>query len=142
MSDPVRTRANWQQLTPGQQDAVIRLAVLNVSAAPDLVVALTRRLLGRRGVQLGPTVAALAVAAVAPPVGRWARAHPGRPGAVLLLGLGAAIIAAPVAVAALPATVVGRGNPLWALAFSAAARVGFAGSFAASVVRRGRESIS
>ncbi|PZA22754.1 hypothetical protein DMO24_03305 [Modestobacter versicolor] len=132
----------WQQLTRPQQDAVVRLALLAVSAGPDLVVTLARRLLGRRGVQLGPAIAAIGVAAVAPPVGRWAFDHQSRVGGAALLGVGAAVVAAPVLGAIAPVTVVGRASPLWALAVSAAARGGLAGALAASVVRAGRRDVS
>jgi hypothetical protein len=142
MTDPAHSRAAWQRLTPGQQDAVVRLAVLNLAAVPDLAVAVARRLRGRRGVQIGPAIAVLGLAAAAPPLGRWARAHPGRPGGLAVSGLAAAVLAVPVAGAAVPTTVVGDADPLWALAVSAGARVGLAGLFAASVVRHGRRRIS
>lgn len=123
MTAPDRPRVDFRDLTHGQQNRLVGLQVLVVGGVVDVVVALARQVRGRRGVQVGPTLVSLALALVLPPVGRWAARRGGRTGAVVVVGAGAAAVLAPAAAAAAPRTVVGSGNPLTSLAWSAVLRV-------------------
>lgn len=130
MTAPDRPRVDFGHLTRGQQDRLVGLQVLVVGGVPDLVVALTRRARGRRGVQAGPALVSTALAVALPPAGRWALRRCARPDgrldgravAAALVGSGAAAVLGPLAAAGSPRTVVGDGNPLWSVAWSAALR--------------------
>lgn len=126
-------------LTRAQRDALAGLQVLVLGGLPDLAVALARRARGQRGVQLGPTLVSLGLAAVLPQVGRCAVRRRGRLDAAVL----AVAVAAPLTVPALTATarptVLGTGSPLWSLVVSGAVRATVAaGTVIPIVVHRRR----
>ena len=123
MTSPDGARSLLRELTPPEMDAVVFQAVLVLGSAPDSLVALVRFARRDRGVQVGPTLATLAVAAARPRFGRWALRTRGRRGVPARLGLAAAVLLLPLAAGVPRATVVGAGHPLWQLAVSATARV-------------------
>ena len=111
------------ELTTGEVDALVFQAVVVLGSLPDLVVALVRFARRDRGVQLGPTLTTLAVAAAAPRSGRRALRAAGRRGVAARIGSAAAVLLLPAAAGALRATVVGTRNPLWQVAVAATVRV-------------------
>lgn len=115
-------RSLREDLTPGEKDALAFQAVVVLGSVPDLLVALVRFARRDRGVQLGPTLTSLVVAAGTTRTARWALRAGGRRGAAARLGLTAAIFLLPLPAGALPPTVVGARNPLWQLAVSAGVR--------------------
>ncbi|SOE01542.1 hypothetical protein [Blastococcus haudaquaticus] len=110
------------ELTPGEVDALAFQAVVVLGTVPDLAVALVRFARRDRGIQLGPTLATLGVAAAAPRWGRWAIRAAGRRGVIARVGLAAAVLLLPAAAGVVRPTVVGTRNPLWQVAASAAVR--------------------
>lgn len=123
VTSPDTSRSLRDELTPREMDALVLQAVLVLGVVPDSLVALVRFARRDRGVQLGPTLTTLALAAAAPHFGRWALRARGRRGVAARLGLAAAVPLLPLAAGVPRATVVGDRNPLWQLAVSAAARV-------------------
>ena len=123
MTTADRSRSLRAELSPRETDALVFQAVVVLGSVPDLLVALVRFVRRRRGIQLGPTAATLAVAAGTPRFGRWAMRAEGRPGVAARLGLAAAVLLLPLAAGAVRSTVIGARNPLWQLAVSAAVRV-------------------
>ncbi|WP_116450009.1 hypothetical protein [Blastococcus litoris] len=123
MTDDARPSALRAELTAREKDALAFQAVMVLGAVPDLAVALVRSARRERGIQLGPTAATLALAAVAPAWGRRALRARGPAGVAARLGLLAAVPVLPLSAGAVRATVIGRGHPLWQLAASAAVRV-------------------
>jgi hypothetical protein len=109
-------------LTPAGKDAVAFQSVVLLGSLPDLAVTLVRLARGHRGVQLGPTLVTLVLAAGAPTVGRWAVRRRGRLGAAALLAYGSAVVLAPAAAAPVRVTVLGDRSAAWQLAISAAVR--------------------
>jgi hypothetical protein len=136
VTGPDRPRLTARDLTSREKGALVFQTAVLVGGPADLAVALIRFARRERGVQLGPTLVSLVLAAGAPPVGRWAVRHQGRLAAAALLGYGGAIVLAPAAAAPVRVTVVGSGQPLWQLAVAAAARALSASVTALLVVRR------
>ena len=134
MSTP-RPAPGWRDLTPAQRYAVLSQVLLLASSVADLGVALTRAVLGRRGVQTAPALISAGLAAAAPALLLRAPSLPPRVGGPAAAALVLAALTAPALGAVPRATVVGSRNPLWALGLSALARAGAAGVVAALVVR-------
>jgi hypothetical protein len=124
VTDPVRSRPpGWADMTSRERSAIVFQAVVVLGSVPDFLVALVRVARRERGVQLGPTLATLALAAVTPRLGRWALRAEGRRGVAARLGLLLAVPLLPASAGMARATVIGSRNPLWQLAVSAVVRV-------------------
>ena len=116
------SRSLRAELTRRETDAVVFQAAVVLGTVPDLLVALVRFARRDRGIQLGPTLTTLAVAAGTPRFGRWALRAGGRRGVAARVGLAAAVLVLPLPAGVVRSTVVGVRNPLWQLAVSAAVR--------------------